>query len=83
MTIAEQLYEECRQLPESLAREALNFVRRLRTQRERAQWSEAGLVASHAGGGMRFAFPPYAGSLQAVVTLLVSHDHAAEDSALP
>ena len=40
MSIAEQLYEECRQLPESLAREALNFVRCLRTQRERAEWRD-------------------------------------------
>lgn len=40
MTIAEQIYEECRQLPEPLAREALNFVRRLRTLRARTEWRD-------------------------------------------
>jgi hypothetical protein len=40
MTIAEQIFEQARQLPEPLAREALDFVLFLRTRHERREWRD-------------------------------------------
>jgi hypothetical protein len=38
MTIADQLFEQAKQLPEPLAREALDFVLFLRAGYERQEW---------------------------------------------
>jgi hypothetical protein len=38
MTVAEQVYEQARLLPEPLAREALDFVLFLRDRQERGEW---------------------------------------------
>jgi hypothetical protein len=38
MTVAEQVYEQARLLPEPLAREALDFVLFLRERQERGEW---------------------------------------------
>jgi hypothetical protein len=38
MTIADQLFEQAKQLPEPLARKALDFVLFLRARHERAEW---------------------------------------------
>jgi hypothetical protein len=40
MTIADQLYEQARQLPDPLAREALDFVLFLRARHERQDWRD-------------------------------------------
>jgi hypothetical protein len=38
MTVAEQVYEQAKLLPEPLAREALDFVLFLRERQERGEW---------------------------------------------
>lgn len=38
MTVAEQVYEQAKLLPEPLAREALDFVLFLRNRQERSEW---------------------------------------------
>jgi hypothetical protein len=38
MTVAEQVYEQAKLLPEPLAREALDFVLFLRDRQERGEW---------------------------------------------
>ena len=38
MTVAEQVYEQAKLLPEPLAREALDFVLFLRGRQERGEW---------------------------------------------
>jgi hypothetical protein len=38
MTLADQLFEQAKQLPEPLAREALDFVLFLRARHERKEW---------------------------------------------
>jgi hypothetical protein len=38
MTVAEQVHEEAKLLPEPLAREALDFVLFLRGRQERGEW---------------------------------------------
>ena len=38
MTVAEQVYEQAKLLPEPLAREALDFVMFLRERQERGEW---------------------------------------------
>jgi hypothetical protein len=40
MTIAEMVFEQVKALPEPLAREVLEFVRRLRERRERGDWRD-------------------------------------------
>jgi hypothetical protein len=40
MTIADQLFEQAKQLPEPLAREALDFVLFLRARYERQEWRD-------------------------------------------
>ncbi len=40
MTVAEQLYEQARLLPETLAREALGFVLFLRTRQQRGDFRD-------------------------------------------
>jgi hypothetical protein len=40
MTIADQLFEQAKQLPEPLAREALDFVLFLRARHERGEWRD-------------------------------------------
>lgn len=40
MTIAEQIYEQVKALPEPLAREVLDFVAFLRERRDRAEWRD-------------------------------------------
>lgn len=39
MTLADQLFEQAKHLPEPLAREALDFVLFLRARHERMEWS--------------------------------------------
>ncbi len=40
MTIAEQIYEQVKALPEPLAREVLDFVAFLRERRDGAEWRD-------------------------------------------
>jgi hypothetical protein len=40
MTVADQVYEQAKQLPEPLAREALDFVLFLRERQERGEWRD-------------------------------------------
>jgi Protein of unknown function (DUF2281) len=40
MTIADVVYEQVKALPESLAREVLDFVGYLRERRDRADWRD-------------------------------------------
>jgi hypothetical protein len=40
MTVAEQVYEQAKLLPEPLAREALDFVMFLRDRQERGEWRD-------------------------------------------
>jgi len=40
MTIADQLFEQAKQLPEPLAQEALDFVLFLRARYERQEWRD-------------------------------------------
>lgn len=40
MTIADVVYEQVKALPESLAREVLDFVGYLREQQDRADWRD-------------------------------------------
>ena len=40
MTLADQLFEQAKQLPEPLAQEALDFVLFLRARHERAAWRD-------------------------------------------
>jgi hypothetical protein len=47
MTVAEQVYEQARLLPPSLAQEALDFVLFLRARQERSEWRD--LMNAQAG----------------------------------
>jgi hypothetical protein len=47
MSIAEMIFEQVRTLPEPLAREVLDFVRRLRERQDRADWRD--LMNAQAG----------------------------------
>jgi hypothetical protein len=47
MSIADQVYEQVKMLPEPLAREVLDFVAFLRDRRERGEWRD--LVNAQAG----------------------------------
>lgn len=40
MTVAEQVYEQAKLLPDALAREALDFVLFLRARTERGEWRD-------------------------------------------
>ena len=40
MTIADQVYEQAKLLPQPLAREALDFVLFLRARQERGEWRD-------------------------------------------
>jgi hypothetical protein len=40
MTLADQLFEQAKQLPEPLAQEALDFVLFLRAKHERKEWRD-------------------------------------------
>ena len=40
MTVADQVYEQAKLLPEPLAREALDFVLFLRERQERGEWRD-------------------------------------------
>jgi hypothetical protein len=40
MTVAEQVYEQAKLLPDALAREALDFVLFLRARQERGEWRD-------------------------------------------
>jgi hypothetical protein len=40
MSVADQLYEQARLLPEPLAREAFDFVLLLRQRQERGEWRD-------------------------------------------
>lgn len=40
MTVAEQVYEQAKLLPQPLAQEALDFVLFLRTRQERVEWRD-------------------------------------------
>ena len=40
MTVAEQVYEQAKLLPEALAREALDFVLFLRGRQDRVEWRD-------------------------------------------
>ena len=40
MTVAEQVYEQAKLLPQPLAQEALDFVLFLRTRQERGEWRD-------------------------------------------
>jgi hypothetical protein len=40
MTLADQLFEQAKQLPDSLAQEALDFVLFLRARHERKEWRD-------------------------------------------
>ncbi len=40
MTLADQLFEQAKHLPEPLAREALDFVLFLRARHERREWRD-------------------------------------------
>lgn len=40
MTLADQLFEQAKLLPEPLAREALDFVLFLRARHERTEWQD-------------------------------------------
>jgi hypothetical protein len=47
MSIADVVYEQVKALPEPLAREVLDFVRRLRERQDRADWRD--LMNAQAG----------------------------------
>ena len=40
MTVADQVYEQAKLLPQALAQEALDFVRFLRARQERGEWRD-------------------------------------------
>jgi hypothetical protein len=40
MTLADQVFEQAKQLPDALAQEALDFVLFLRARHERKQWRD-------------------------------------------
>ena len=40
MTVAEQVYEQAKLLPDALAQEALDFVLFLRARQERGEWRD-------------------------------------------
>jgi hypothetical protein len=40
MSIADRVYEQVKSLPEPLAREVLEFVRRLRERQEQSDWRD-------------------------------------------
>lgn len=48
MSVADQVYEQVKTLPEPLAREVLAFIVRLREERERREWRD--LMDAQAGG---------------------------------
>jgi hypothetical protein len=47
MTVAEQVFEQAKLLPQPLAREALDFVLFLRARQERGEWRD--LMEAQAG----------------------------------